>query len=507
MNSILSEMPPVQNKRTVHYEYALNQDIINTIHKNFLQGVEQCKNVAEKFRGNTTLDTAQNIWNFLKRKIKYQKDDEENQDIRLPNRFVSDGTGDCKSYSLFTACILANLGLPVTFRYTSYSGSTTPTHVYVYTNDSDGNKIIIDGVYNRFNAEKKFTHKKDYRMKVSSLSGVGESAFIKRARRSYHERLTNRLAKTRNPLVRALINNQFIRSGRATGKITDIPLEKLKMIAARMARNPKAKIILNLVEKEIQAKTGTTANITTIKGIGDVYDVPGIDGVGFLKLGKIFKKIGKAFGKVAGAAFKGIKKLALAIPRNAFLGLVKVNFRGIASKLAIGYNNPAQKEKIEKTWKRLGGSTGALWGAVGKGKISKAAIKGLDGVGVNGSLIETLGKLLPVAGIIISAFGFILKLIKTKADGTPAAPGEAEAPGTSYDSIMKDVAATGGATSFPAGAVVTDSDPGAGEGAGVPSLADFKSELAAEQSSFSLSNNIPLIVGGGALLYFLNKKK
>jgi hypothetical protein len=132
-----------------------NSDIINALHKYMPYAVEQSRKRASLFKGKDNLETCKNIWNFLKSNIRYIEDSIFFQDIKLPNRLIKDGKGDCKSYSMFTGSILDCLGIPYKFAYTSYTDSKTPQHVYVQTDDG----VIIDAVWNKFNDEKIYTYK------------------------------------------------------------------------------------------------------------------------------------------------------------------------------------------------------------------------------------------------------------------------------------------------------------------------------------------------------------
>lgn len=505
--SLSDLMPPVEGRRTVNHHFALNHNIIDTLHKNYWIALKQTEKIAPKFKGHDAEDTARNIWKFLKEQIRYVKDDSESQDIRLPNRFVADGYGDCKSYSLFAASILGNLGLPVIFRYASYRDNPTPTHVYVYTFDNEGNQIIIDGVYSRFNSQKPFKFKKDYKMRVSTLSGLGDDSG--RIRQDYASKLLARYLRftARNPKAiyrAALLRNKLIQLGKLQGSLTPIPTKALERISK--GNDPLFRSLA--LNAHAQSEGYSPASIyrgnVRIQDLDSMDGIFGIDDVGFIKVKKIFKKIGrgikkvgKAAGKVGKAAFGAVKKLALAPARNAFLLMVKLNFRGLASKLAA-----ANRSKVEHTWKRLGGSPSALYAAIGKGRLTKAAVKGLsslNGIGtVDGVGALPLATALALAGPILAAFAAILKAVKAKPEETGASESE-----TSYDKIMEDVAAAGGPTSFPPGALVTDSDTGAGEGAGVPDEEDIKQEAReASNSSFSLGGDLGkmLMWGGGAFL-------
>lgn len=146
---------------------AENKDIVTVLNGCLNRAANQVRDMAHHFKGSSEIATARKIFNFLKDEIKYVRDSELFQDIKLPARFVADGTGDCKSYSLFTSAILSNLGISHRVRYVSYSYlNPTPSHVYVVTD----NGVVIDAVWGKFNDEKPYKHKRD--MKVRTLSGI-----------------------------------------------------------------------------------------------------------------------------------------------------------------------------------------------------------------------------------------------------------------------------------------------------------------------------------------------
>jgi len=167
-------LPKPDNKNRLENSDATNADIIDCIHRNFPKAVEQSRSFAKQFESTNRIATAHKIWTFLKSHVTYKKDSAENQLVRLPARFLKDQQGDCKSFSLATAGILAALGMPVNFRYASYTGSRTPSHVYVTTKDENGREIIIDPVWRFFNSEKKPAYTINKPMKVYTLSGTQE---------------------------------------------------------------------------------------------------------------------------------------------------------------------------------------------------------------------------------------------------------------------------------------------------------------------------------------------
>ena len=64
-----------------------------------------------------------------------------------------------------------------------------------------------------------------------------------------------------------------------------------------------------------------------------------------------------------------VAKAAVAVPRVAFLGLMRLNFRGFATK--IYYANPEGKAKFDKFWKKIGGDDDSLRKALEAGYNKK----------------------------------------------------------------------------------------------------------------------------------------
>lgn len=73
------------------------------------------------------------------------------------------------------------------------------------------------------------------------------------------------------------------------------------------------------------------------------------------KLKNKFKGFGKKIGKGAKKVGRGVATAALAPSRGACLALIRVNFRGIASKLGLALDIPEAKEKLLDKWSKLGG--------------------------------------------------------------------------------------------------------------------------------------------------------
>lgn len=183
---------PVNNQNKLITVNASNQDIINDIHAYYPEALKQVKESEfyKKFNYGSALKDAHAVWLFLRNYIKYKKDPDEAQLLRLPGRFVNDRSGDCKSYSIFAASVLGALGYNVSFRYAAYRDEAqNPTHVYVYLPDYN---IIIDGCYRFFNKEKDYKFVKNYKMNNYVLSGINGREERRERRQERRERRQER---------------------------------------------------------------------------------------------------------------------------------------------------------------------------------------------------------------------------------------------------------------------------------------------------------------------------
>lgn len=176
-NYILGQLSPYMGKEAVIVENQDTNDIIKNIvswHKRY---VDHYKNIAANFKGKTDKQTAQNIFNFLKQNIKYVIESEDKQTLKTPAAILAQGKGDCKHYSLFSAGILQNLGIPFSFRFASYKWfDETPGHVFVVLYPGTGREIWLDPVLSHLDEKKNYTHSIDKKMALVGISGIGQTA-------------------------------------------------------------------------------------------------------------------------------------------------------------------------------------------------------------------------------------------------------------------------------------------------------------------------------------------
>ena len=208
--------------------------------------------------------------------------------------------------------------------------------------------------------------------------------------------------------------------------------------------------------------------------------------------------------KAAGDDPKGLPKITLAPARGAFLGLVALNFRGLASRLDQAIKKDSTK--VREFWNKLGGDFSKLKENVDKNKGKKPLLgaKGIDGIGtyedyyISESFIgvepvttaaaaaataspillalEKLMKALKIGGIVAEAGGKTIELLtpEEKKATTPL-----DATGEGFQAKDPEPGALKEAKTTPT--LLTDFEPS-------PTL-------------------IYGLVGAAALIYFITKKK
>jgi hypothetical protein len=140
--------------------------------------------ISQDFYRGDGIQTAKNIFEFLKKNVKYKIESDKKQRILSPSAILSIGKygADCKTFALFIMGILHSLqrkGLidnKIYYRFASYRLlDEIPHHVFAVIQDKSGNEYFIDPVLSRFDERKTYYHKidKEPSMPLYSVSGIG----------------------------------------------------------------------------------------------------------------------------------------------------------------------------------------------------------------------------------------------------------------------------------------------------------------------------------------------
>lgn len=349
-------LPPPQYRSKLISGWQNTDNIIDAIKYQHLQNLPAAKTICKYFKGSDAKSTAKNIFDFLKTEIQYDIEPSSRQTTKTVSRFLADGKGDCKHFSLFANTILQCCGYKPLYRFTGYNGKEIQ-HVYTCLPKEN---IILDAVLPTFNTQKDYTTKKDINMSLYRLSGIDDADDI---------------------------------SGINFSKVK----ENIKTATA------KASNVVKAAAKEVPAAA---------------------------------KKIEQ-----------GMKTAGLAVPRNAFLELVVLNFNGIATDFKKIIDEKGD-EGI-KWWVDLGGDRSAFTKAIEKG-AGKKSIFGIqeeeasareiftgydaDGVDVNGIGVVATAAAASAAPILLKAAD-ILKKLKPASDAAKKAVDVAKKAATDFKKV------------------------------------------------------------------------
>ena len=136
-------------------------DTVPFIRKVVGRTLYQTKKLAAKLKGNSTLETARNDFNFIYDYIRYKLDDSGIEQVRSPRRLIYEAAGDCDCFATLLSSLLTNQGIDHSLRVAAYNGNDW-THIYVIV-PYRGSYITLDPVTNEFNYEVKPSATKDFK--------------------------------------------------------------------------------------------------------------------------------------------------------------------------------------------------------------------------------------------------------------------------------------------------------------------------------------------------------
>lgn len=154
---------PAQGRVRDRFRNGSTQDIVRVILEADQLAAPYTDEFAAHIDEGDTLATCRRLHAFIQQNIEYREDPGGLQDIKSPGALFQSGFGDCKSFSVFTASVLRNLGIPYRYRFASYTEDGDVTHVYVVATDEDGSDVVIDAVPPiHFNRETSSVYTLDY---------------------------------------------------------------------------------------------------------------------------------------------------------------------------------------------------------------------------------------------------------------------------------------------------------------------------------------------------------
>lgn len=366
---LLKKLPPYSNRKQVIVNNQSVNDIVREVLAAHQAFTTHYNRIAADFDRGTPIETAKELFAFLKKNVRYQVEPERSQTTKSPAALLVQGHGDCKHYAGFIAGVLDALNrqggrLQWFYRFASYNVfDKEPGHVFVVLINQDS-EIWIDPVLKSFNEKLQPTwvvDKKPKAIMLQRVSGVPDD--IKpEVKQAISTLITYRVMNRKGQINDRLVNRLS----------STLPAEEFNQVAA-------ARILL---QKEAA-------------------------------IGNIFSDI-----------WSGYKTVTLAAPRNAFLFVVSVNGFGYATKLHKAmFNNDGTRyedgyNKISAKWESLGGSTSALENTV-QAAWKKPAILGAAPSGHVGEVISFTAAVTAATTIIAALSPIILAALSAKGETAP----------------------------------------------------------------------------------------
>jgi hypothetical protein len=358
--NISSTLPPPQGKRVllVDDDGQDTNKIIEAIQEQ--HGLDKGKydKIAYFFWDGNAKKTAQKLFDFHKGNIQYKIEPESDQTVRTPERLLEQGHGDCKHYSGFTCGVvdaLNRMGYPIScsYRFVSEDPGREVHHVFAVITDGR-NTYWCDPVLDWFDQRVTFYNQKNWAMAgigaISRLSGVG--AFNFKAYFPTQEHVRSFLHR------HGVHPHEFNNEGHM--------YEGLQRLIHKHHYQP------HQVHAMHQAR---------MSGFDRLNDMPMVANIGRKKKNNIFRQVAHGMQVNAKNFTKGVKiaaeqgkelalKVGTAPARHAFLSLVAVNARSLATNLARWQGHP-EWNKIMDKWKHLGGDVNVLRRTITNGAKQK----------------------------------------------------------------------------------------------------------------------------------------
>lgn len=342
---LLKKLPPFLHRYTTIKKNQSVYDIVKEVleaHEIFANDYDR---IASDFDFEGNEGTAKKLFDFLKSNVEYSIESEESQTTKSPSALLVQGFGDCKHYAGFIAGVLDALNrrgrnFNWNYRFASYNlFDSEPGHVFVVLHNK-GKEIWIDPVLKTFNErlEPTFILDKKPKQMLSRVSGI----YDVQSDTIFFDDEDRQLSPELLQAINLLWQYEVID---VEGRVNDALLNKLS----------------------------TSLSEDEFKRLADA---------------RILLQQQAAISGFFSGLWRGVKKVTLSIPRNAYLSLVALNAFGYATKLAsaiyqadgLTYDE-ANKKKVYDKWNSLGGDWSALHKAIDSGKKKKAILGEVNTIG------------------------------------------------------------------------------------------------------------------------------
>lgn len=331
--------------------YGFDKATIDTLIDTCQRYRSQVSKLAAHLKADTPAQSAFNIWHWLHCNVKYNYDSEGKEEIRTPARTWADRHSgvDCDCLSVFTACLLIDMGYAPKFEIVAFSNKPQYSHIFV---NLDG--MAIDRVLPTFNCRPSLITKTLFMdIPVYRLSGVEDVALQNTLQGLYDSTLSK------------------IAAGTASKK-DKLDFRKTQVLVSLQGTDYNAFRLAGIIMpyvKDMDEQGGYYFDNEEIAGLAAAGEneliAAELRGADEITLGKIFKKLKKAIKKVAKKVATGVKKVA-----KATATAVKTVAKQTAKVTKAAVKSTANAVKATANVVKAGAQA-----AAGKGKAAKATLK------------------------------------------------------------------------------------------------------------------------------------
>lgn len=362
-DQLLAVLPPFNNNTVLIERDQDVKDIIKEVCESHEIFASDYNEIASYFNTPSVERICQNLFDFCKLNIRYRVEGKEKQTSKSPSAIIALGDsvgGDCKHYATFIGGVLDAIkrttGRKIDwwYRFASYRRfDKTPGHVFVVVK-YNGNEIWIDPVLHCLNDRSELPRHTpvDKKIKNSDMALYRISGF-----EDY---------KDYTPIA-----------ARGAFVVDDVISEPDPSLTPQMEDNLKMLLYYGVMNEDAQINEQAMADLAERLSDEDYLTVwNALDQtLNAATVGGLFDTI-----------WRGVKKVTLAVPRNAYLTLVALNIFGTASKLhkiifrPDGSYYEDAKAKVKDVWQnKLGGDWTNLENTIKRG-YTKPRVLGLHEV-------------------------------------------------------------------------------------------------------------------------------
>lgn len=131
---------------------------------------KDCAKIAQHLKGDCKLQSAFNLWHWMRYNIRYEYDREGREEVRTPLRVWADRMRgvDCDCLSVFAYCVLKCMGYNPAFELVAFRNKPQYSHIFI---NLDG--IVVDRVWFIFNSRPPMVTKSTI-YRINNINDLGK---------------------------------------------------------------------------------------------------------------------------------------------------------------------------------------------------------------------------------------------------------------------------------------------------------------------------------------------